>query len=149
MEGKSERNSEYFLFYTRLEIKLPLFLFDSHGGDEAEVVVADAGARLFDGVVGRAGLEAIGMACLGTKVADVVALAVRDGYRVATRLGEQVFEGIGMGKVGGAQLAGFIFGGDAPGGEGAFLVVGSQAGGHAWGLGVKGGGEAVIIGDGE
>ena len=128
---------------------LPLFLFDSHGGDEAEVVVADAGARLFDGVVGRAGLEAIGMACLGTKVADVVALAVRDGYRVATGLGEQVFEGIGMGKVGGTQLTGFVFGGDAPRGEGALLVVGSQAGGHARGLGVEGGGEAVIIGDGE
>ena len=128
---------------------LPLFLFDSHGGDEAEVVVADAGASLFDGVVGRAGLEAIGMACLGTKVTDVVALAVRDGYRVATGLGEQVFEGIGMGKVGGAQLAGFVFGGDAPGGENAFLVVGSQAGSHARGLGIEGGGEAVIIGDGE
>ena len=71
---------------------LPLFLFDSHGGDEAEVVVADAGTRLFDGVVGRARLEAIGMACLSTEVTDVVALAVRDGYRVATGLGEQVFE---------------------------------------------------------
>ena len=54
-----------------------------------------------------------------------------------------------MGKVGSAQLTGFVFGGDAPGGENAFLVVGSQAGGHAWGLGVEGGGEAVIIGDGE
>lgn len=128
---------------------LPLFLFDSHGGDEAEVVVADTGASLFDSVVGRPGLEAIGMACLGTKVTDVVALAVRDGYRVATGLGEQVFEGIGMGKVGGAQLAGFVFGGDAPGGEGALLVVGSQAGGHVRGLGIEGGGEAVIIGDGK
>ena len=128
---------------------LPLFLFDSHGGDEAEVVVADAGTRLFDGVVGRAGLEAIGMACLGTEVTDVVALAVRDGYGVATGLGEQVFEGIGMGKVGGAQLAGFVFGGDASGGQWPFLVVGSQAGSHARGLGIEGGGEAVIIGDGK